>query len=238
MLKNDLILRNPLRLMGHESHDLLNAGEFGAVLARAGVGKTAFLVQLALNDMLRGKNVLHISLEDAVNKVSLWYQEVFRNIAREYKVEQIDLLWESLLPQRFIMTFRVERFSVPKLEERLTDLTSQGIFTPQMIIVDGLPFDEQTRPLLNELKELARNHRTHAWFAILTHRHEERPDGKMPKQLEGVEDMFEAAIQLFPTEKNIQVIPLIGGPSNPPPLFLDPTTMLIKKGHGVESADT
>jgi ATP/maltotriose-dependent transcriptional regulator MalT len=42
------------------------------VLAPAGVGKTAFLVQLALNAMLQEKNVLHISLDEPVTKVSLW----------------------------------------------------------------------------------------------------------------------------------------------------------------------
>ena len=49
MLKKDLILRNPLRVMGHENDDILDTGQFGAVLARAGVGKTAFLVQLSLS---------------------------------------------------------------------------------------------------------------------------------------------------------------------------------------------
>jgi hypothetical protein len=38
MLKNELILKNPLRRMGYESDDILKAGEFGAVMARAGVG--------------------------------------------------------------------------------------------------------------------------------------------------------------------------------------------------------
>ena len=51
------------------TEDILPQGGFGAVLARAGVGKTALLVQLALNTMLRDKNVLHISLNDPVNKV-------------------------------------------------------------------------------------------------------------------------------------------------------------------------
>lgn len=55
MLKNDLILRNPLRLMGQESDDILPTGGFGAVMARAGVGKTALLVQLALDSLLNGK---------------------------------------------------------------------------------------------------------------------------------------------------------------------------------------
>jgi len=230
MLKKDLILRNPLRIMGYENDDILSSGQFGAVLARAGVGKTAFLVQLSLNALLRGKNVLHISLEDPVNKVSLWYKEVFNLIADQYNVDQINQLWESVLPHRFIMTFRVEGFSVPKLQERLADLMEQNIFSPQMIIVDGLPFDDSVRQPLTEFKELVDKHQMHAWFTIRTHRHEEPgPDGR-PLQLEQLSDLFEVALQLLPVGKEIHVKAVKGGESfaDNLDLRLDPSTMLIK----------
>ena len=230
MLRNDLITRNPLRLMGHESEDILAQGEFGALLARAGVGKTAFLVQLSLNALLRGKNVLHISLEDPVKKVSLWYQEVFNLIAIQYKVDQIAPLWESLLPHRFIMTFKVEGFSVPKLEERLSDLMEQNIFSPQMIIVDGFPFDESALRSLTQFKDLIKKHRMPAWFTIRTHRHEDPgPDG-IPMQLARLSNLFEIAIQLQPVGKEIHVKAIKGAESLPEvlDLRLDPSTMLIK----------
>jgi len=230
MLKKDLILRNPLGVMGYENNDILSTGQFGAVLARAGVGKTAFLVQLSLNALLRGKNVLHISLEDPVNKVSLWYKEVFNLIADQYQVDQINPLWDALLPHRFIMTFRVEGFSVPKLQERLADLMEQNIFTPQMIIVDGFPFDESMHQPLSEFKELVKKHQMHAWFTMRTHRHEDPgPEGK-PLQLEQVSDLFEVAIQLLPEGKEIHVKAVKGGESFTEnlDLRLDPSTMLIK----------
>jgi hypothetical protein len=230
MLKKDLILRNPLRLMGQENDDLLGPGQFGAVLARAGVGKTAFLVQLSLNALLRGKNVLHISLEDPVNKVSLWYKEVFNLIAQQYNVDQINPLWESLLPHRFIMTFRVEGFSVPKLRERLADLMEQNIFSPEMIIVDGLPFDESIHLPLAELKDLVDQYRMHAWFTVRTHRHEEpNPEG-LPRQLSQASDLFEIAVQLLPQGKEIHVKALKGEKllAQSIDLRLDPSTMLIK----------
>lgn len=231
MLKKDLIARNPLRLMGHETDDILQSGQFGAVLARAGVGKTAFLVQLALNKMLREKNVLHISLEDPVNKVSLWYQEVWRHIAREYQSSQTQQLWESLIPHRFIMTFKVEGFSVPKLEERLNDLTEQGIFTPQMLIIDGLPFDDESvDQTLEAFSRLSADRGLHAWFTMLTHRHEAPGPRGLPQQLDRVDNRFHVAIEMSPREQHIEIQPLKGGPPNPPQLFLDPTTMLIQSG--------
>jgi len=230
MLKKDLILRNPLRVMGYENDDILNAGEFGAVLARAGVGKTAFLVQLSLNALLREKNVLHISLEDPVNKVSLWYQEVFNLIAEQYKVDQISQLWESLLPHRFIMTFKVEGFSIPKLEERLSDLMEQNIFLPQMMIVDGFPFDENVSDSLTEFKNLIKSHQMPAWFTMRTHRHEDPGPGGFPMRLSQVSDLFEIAIQLLPDGKEIHVKAVKGAESFPEHLNLrlDPSTMLIK----------
>ena len=231
MLKQDLILRNPLRLLGAETDDVLPVGGFGAVSARAGVGKTALMVQLALNSLLRDKNVLHISLNDPVGKVSLWYEEVFRNIADQYDSGQINRLRESILTHRFIMTFQVEGFSVPKLTERLTDLTEQRIFTPQMMLIDGLPFDGAVRPMLTGLKALATQQNLHVWLSVRTHRHEAPGPGGVPTQLEEVSDLFEAAIALQPEGKDIHIRVLKGGVKKPngPHLFLDPSSMLIKK---------
>jgi hypothetical protein len=230
MLQNELILKNPLRRMGYESDDILKEGEFGAVMARAGVGKTAFLVQLALNSMLREKNVLHISLNDPVKKVNLWYREVFNRITTQYAIHQSVQLWDTVLPHRFIMTFRVEGFSVPKLEERLNDLIEQDIFKPHAMIIDGLPFDDAGHQDLSDLKNLAARQGMHVWFTVRTHRHEELgPDGT-PAQLIQVADLFEVAIQLVPLGKQIQIKAFKGPGSqgDQPDLMLDPATMLIQ----------
>jgi hypothetical protein len=230
MLKNELILKNPLRRMGYESDDILKGGQFGAVTARAGVGKTAFLVQLALNSMLREKNVLHISLNDPVKKVSLWYKEVFNRIATQYAIHQSVQLWDTILPHRFIMTFKVEGFSVPKLEERLTDLIEQDIFKPHAMIIDGLPFDNAVNQDLADLKRLASREGMHVWFTIRTHRHEEPGPNGTPAQLIQIADLFEVAIQLVPVGKQIQIKAFKGPGSggDQPDLMLDPATMLIQ----------
>ena len=230
MLKKDLILRNPLRLMGQETEDIIPVGGFGGVLARAGVGKTALMVQLALNSLLRGQNVLHISLNDPVDKVTLWYQEVFHRLAQQYNVSEINQLWDTILPHRFIMTFKIEGFSVPKFEERLTDLTEQNIFIPDVVLIDGLPFDEAARGSLGELKQLIQKYAMRLWMSVKTHRHETPgPDG-IPPQLLNVDDLFDVIIQLQPEGKEIYIQALKGGatPDEAPELRLDPATMLIK----------
>jgi len=231
MLKKDLIIRNPLRLLGNEQETILPPGGFGAILARAGVGKTSLMVQLSLNSLLGSRKVLHISMNDPVKKVSLWYEEVFRHIADKYGLVQIDQLWEAILPHRFIMTFKVEGFSVPRLEERLTDLTEQGIFFPDMILIDGLPFTEAARELLQDLKQLALNHALHVWFSVRTHRHETAETGAdgVPVAFQNVADLFEVLIGLQPEGQEIHVRVLKGGSpdANHGGLQLDPATMLI-----------
>ncbi len=230
MLKKDLILRNPLRNVGSGTDDVIPEGGFGAVLAYAGVGKTALLVQLALNAMLRNRNVLHISLHDPVGKVGIWYQELFHHLASFAQVQQANQLWETILPNRLIMTFKVDGFSVPRLEERLTDLMAQNIFHPRMIIMDGLRFDESGRQPLCDLKALAARQGLRIWFTVHTHRHEQPgPDG-LPVQLLHVADLFDVALELRPKGSEIHIRPLKGGnaTAGEAPLLLDPSTMLIR----------
>ena len=230
MLKQELILRNPLRQLGFETEDILPAGGFGAVLAPAGIGKTALLVQLAINSMLRNRNVLHVSLNDPVNKVNLWYSELFHDLAGKDEGKQIARLWESVLPHRFIMTFRVESFAVPKLEERLSDLTEQGIFTPVMMIIDGLHVEEALRADLDALKALAVRSGIHVWFTVHTHRHELPGADGLPVSFSAVSDLFDLVLGLQPEHANIHIkllrsrepVPAASG------LLLDPSTMLIK----------
>lgn len=231
MLKNELIMRNPMQYLSGQTTDILADGQFGGVLARAGVGKTALMVQIALNSMLHERNVMHVSLNQPVNKTNLWYREVFGHVARQANVAQPEALWESLLPHRFIMTFRAEGFSVPKMEERLTDLVEQRIFVPQLLIVDGLSFDEPVRDALSELKHYARLHALRVWFTIRTHRHEDPAPGGFARQLADVEDLFEVAVQLVPAGEEIHVKPLKGLTLTAahPHLVLDPTTMLVKE---------
>ena len=230
MIKQELILRNPLRYLGFETEDILPAGGFGAVLAYAGVGKTALLVQLALNAMLRSRNVLHVSLQDPVNKVTLWYGELFNHLASQYEGSQINKLWDSVLPHRFIMTFRVESFSVPKLEERLNDLTEQGIFKSEMMIIDGFHCDESMRPALAAMKALAGKNGMHVWFTVHTHRHEKPDQDGLPLSFLPLADLFDLILELQTEHANVHIKLIRGTASSSPAadLLLDPSTMLIK----------
>jgi hypothetical protein len=232
MLKKEIIYRNPLLNLGYEHEDILPNGGLGAVLAHAGVGKTALLVQLALNMMIREESVLHVSLQDAVSKVDVWYHELFHNIAGKFSEAEIQEYWDTIQSYRFIMTFRVETFSVPTLEERLTDLMQQNIFKPHTVIIDGLKFDEAGRGQLVLLKELAKKYSMRIWFTVHEHRNENPAENGLPVSFQHVTDLFDVIVQLEAKGEDVYIKALKGKSSNAKPhtLLIDPATMLIKDG--------
>jgi hypothetical protein len=230
MCKQDLILRNPLCSGGSAINEIVPEGGFGAVLSRAGVGKTAFVVQLALNSMLRGKNVLHISLYDSIEKVTLWYHEQFQHLSVACNIEERQKIWQEILPHRFIMTFKISKFNVPILEERLTDLTAQDIFHPSIIIIDGFSFDNPEKSVFSGLKKLAEKHNLQLWFTVHTHPDETVTSENRAVRLMQVLELFDVALELKPQGAEVHVMALKspGIKEMDTKLRLDPSTMLIK----------
>ncbi|PXF55128.1 MAG: cytoplasmic protein [Deltaproteobacteria bacterium] len=230
MSKNNQNTGNPLSFIKEDAGHLLREGQFGAILAGAGEGKTSFLMHLALDNLLSGKNVLHICLGQPVKKVCLWYEEVLHRISDQYELNNTNVMWEMILPHRFIMTFNVEDFSVKRLEERLNDLTEQGVFFPQAVLLDGLPFNETVRESLSELKEMSRKHGFRVWFTVTTHREDkvEQPDD-IPSPISYMSNLFDVIVQLKPVGREISVQVIKGQKADKvPPLILDPATQLIK----------
>ncbi|MBF0451976.1 MAG: cytoplasmic protein [Candidatus Magnetomorum sp.] len=209
----------------------LNGG-FGAVIARAGVGKTALLVQIALYSLIQKKNVLHVSMKDSIQKVCLWYDEVSKKIDRLIPDQNFPPdIWDTILAHRMIMTFGEDRFETSTFKERLSDLTEQGIFYPQLIIIDGLLINKQNRAIFEDLKSIAKEHSAFMWFSIQSHRHEVAQNHELPPSFIPIQDLFDAIFQVIPKADTIDIelstkIPL----EEPvPELILDPETMLIRK---------
>ncbi|NOY68542.1 MAG: cytoplasmic protein [Deltaproteobacteria bacterium] len=230
MLKNMLILRDPLKKTGIDPGKTEKSG-FAAILARAGVGKTALMVQIALNAMLKEKNVMHISKKDPVDKVAAWYEEVFLRLTQDTDpAQKTDLLWDELLHHRFIMTFETETFSIPKLQKRILELTGQNIFHPSMIMIDGFSFADTSNEEVEELHEFAQNQGLMVWFTARTHRDGPAGADGIPADLEPFTHLFENMILLAPEDDRIYLKPMSSHEKdeNISGLYLDPSTMLIR----------
>lgn len=229
MIGQDPVTENVLNRLGFIAEGVLDAGVFGAVAAPAGVGKTALLVQFALHAMLKDQPVLHVSLQDPVQKIGLWYREMFQNLAVYEKLHPVGEIWERILPRRFIMSFQVDGFSVPRLEERISDLTAQNIFHPRLMIIDGLRFQAGIETMLADLKTFASSCGLGVWFTVHTHRSGSAGMEGQAAVFGELADFFSVILRLEAVGRGVQIRFEKGDPGHVSalPLALDPTSLMI-----------
>ncbi len=230
MGKKELISTNPLRVLGLDNKAEEGGQNLGLVMARAGLGKTAILVQIALDSMLRGNRVLHVAIGQSIEKTRDRYDDILANLVGGLD-EQTST---EISRKRMIMTFKEQVFSRTMLEERLKDLIQQDVFKPDCLIIDGYEFDENSRQAMEELKQLMADLGISViWFSAVRHRDDERvsADG-VPAPCHTIDDLFEVVLLINPQDEVMKLDILRCAYCEVEPgttLLLDPSTMLIKK---------
>jgi hypothetical protein len=225
-------VNNPLRALGLEE----KAGGgiqsmMGLVMARAGLGKTAILVQFALDCMLLGNKVLHVSIGEGVDKTRAWYDDILSLLTDGEKIGSIP----EIMKNRMIMTFKESSFSKALLEERLDDLVKQNIYKPECLIIDGYDFASNDKESLEELRGFMNERGLKMiWFSAVSHREDSRVslDG-VPAPCHEVDGLFETVLLIKPVGDAMKLDILKCDSCKLDPgttLMLDPNTMLIKKG--------
>ncbi|MFH1154639.1 MAG: hypothetical protein V1793_12560 [Pseudomonadota bacterium] len=228
MLRNDLVLKSPaMIIMGKEN---LHQGRFGAVMSRAGVGKTQFLVQIALTWLLEGEHVLHISLNDQMDKINIRYKDGYTNLIDSIGYvdpQKANRLWEDILPCKTGLCYSESTFKPEKIRDYLKSFKKEDLRVPAVIIIDGLDFDSDLSPVLDELRTISREFAIPIWFSMKTHREEPVCDDGFPPQLERVKDMFDKALALQPQADRIEAVILKDGARANQKYLLDPSTMML-----------
>lgn len=226
---NDLVVNNPLRALGLDEK-AEGQGSMGLVMARAGLGKTAILVQFALDCMLLGNKVLHVSVGEGVDKTRTWYDDILALLTDGEKIETIP----EIMQNRMIMTFKESGFSKAQFVERLEDLVKQGIYQPECLIVDGYDFESNSKESLEEFKSvMAEQGLKMIWFSAVSHRDDDRAsDAGVPAPCHEVDGLFDTVLLINPDgdAMNLDIIKCDTGSIDPgTSLSLDPSTMLLKK---------
>jgi len=234
MGKEELVLNNPLRALGLEEKAEGNGQSMGLVMSRAGLGKTAILVQIALDSMMRGNKVLHISIGESIDKAKSWYNDILSLITKGKNIENVHEVISEILHNRMIMTFKEASFNQAKLEERLDDMVKQSIYKPDCLIIDGYDFKETSRDALVGLRRFMKEQGLKmVWFSAVSHREDSRvsADG-VPAPCHEIDDLFETVLTIKPDNQNIYLdivkcasCAVKAGLT----LALDPSTMLIMK---------
>ncbi|MCX5865518.1 MAG: hypothetical protein NTW42_10715 [Deltaproteobacteria bacterium] len=231
MLKKDLIEKNPIRHLKGES-DAKESSRMGLVMAQAGAGKTALLVQIALDSLLNDKQVVHVSVGQSLDKTKLWYDDMFKDIAEGCKLENAGEIHDAIMRNRMIITFNESKFSLAKLEERLHDLVQQNVIKPSCMVVDGFDFVKTERTVLEGLREMAKAMDLQIWFSAVCS--DEATTAGVPAPCKGMEDLFNTVVLLQPVPQSdcleLKIIKGSAAVSKCGKLLkLDPQTLMIRE---------
>lgn len=227
MLKKDLILRSPaVKALGLEN---ITDGKFGAVLSRAGVGKTSFLVQIALTQLLSDEKILHISLSDNMEKINVRYDEAYANLVDSIGYvdpQKAVRLWESVKNNKVGISYSETTFDVIKIRDYLKSFKKADLALPSILVIDGLKFDTDLSDIFTDLNQLNKDFGIFIWLSMQSHREESLTEAGFPVQLAAHDTQIDKAIFLVPVENKIQATVLKDGDRTNQTCLLDPATMM------------
>ncbi|MBW1924400.1 MAG: hypothetical protein JRJ35_13100 [Deltaproteobacteria bacterium] len=190
---------SPLKILEKSSRKGLGKGNLGVLIARAGVGKTACLVHIALDKLFRKERLVHVSLEEGPEKVTAYYNVMVSDLVKALNLEdEAEIRW-IIDRNRMILAYLNRSFSMERLERSLTSLVDNLDFAPETLIVDGLDFESADREIIERFKDLAGRCDVEIWFSALSHRHiTETNERGIPYPCERFDDLFSLIIRLDP----------------------------------------
>ncbi|RLB37917.1 MAG: hypothetical protein DRH20_06835 [Deltaproteobacteria bacterium] len=190
---------SPLKILEKSSRKGLGKGNLGVLIARAGVGKTACLVHIALDKLFRKERLVHVSLEEGPEKVTAYYNVMVSDLVKALNLkDEAEIRW-IIDRNRMILAYLNRSFSMERLERSLTSLVDNLDFAPETLIVDGLDFESADREIIERFKDLAGRCDVEIWFSALSHRHiTETNERGIPYPCERFDDLFSLIIRLDP----------------------------------------
>ncbi len=226
--------RSPRVLLERDGHPGPGPGQLALVMARAGVGKTAFLTGIGVDAMLGGQNVLHITFDRSVENVRAWYDDLVEEMLRqEKKLQHWAAIQLEVERRRHIHTYVGSSFSIDRLRAAVELLRDAMEYVPQVILVDRMQEEETTRETVEGLRAVAGEVGAELWLACRTHREDPRTPGHLPQPAAAFEDIVDVAFSLEPhnTRIRLRVLKEHGKMMEKDlNILLDPQTFLLVTG--------
>jgi hypothetical protein len=196
MHRKEIHERSPLRVLERSIHGGLGRGNLGVVVARHGVGKTAFLVGVATDDLMRGRKVLHVSAEHSVDRVCVFYDEIFAELAHSQGLEDVWKVRLEVERNRRIHSCAARGFALGRVREALDLMRGYEEFMPSTIVIDGLDFRELGADDLAALRGLAREADAELWMSAITTRDAPRNERGVPEPVAHLERSIDVILTM------------------------------------------
>lgn len=226
MRRQFLNARSPLRLLEQGLHGGLGRGNLGLVLAGHGVGKTPFLVGVALDDLLRGEPVLHVTLDQTVGHLRAYYDTVFEELAAHAHLDDIARVHVDVDRLRSIRAYPAGGFDASKLREAVKIDAETGP-SPSLVILEGFDLEGAPEGEVVDLRALAREIGAEIWVSVACR--DEKIRG-IPPRLERLAHLFGVILALEPGDGTV-TLRALKEHDNPDlealHVALDPRTLLL-----------
>ena len=141
MILSELIQRSPIRIFEQSINGGLKPGEIGIIASPNGVGKTSVLVQLALDKLMQGKKVIHVSFTQHTHYVPIWYEDIFNEFINSKNLENTAEVKNDLVKNRVLMNFNQDGVTKEQILRSLRAMIIEGGFKADSIIIDGFDFN-------------------------------------------------------------------------------------------------
>jgi len=165
MLKEELIAKSPVRVLERSIKGGLMAGSIGVIASRKGIGKTSVLVQLALDRLLQGEKVIHVSFTAHTSYVIAWYENIFNELAKRRSFEKMDEVRDDLVKNRVIMNFAQEGVTIDQILRSLKAMIGEGGFKAKTLIVDGYDFTRSSKAEMTKVTAFAKEMGIEIWYS-------------------------------------------------------------------------
>ena len=234
MVKEELILRSPVRVFMNSIQGGLRPGELGLIASPSGIGKTSVLVQIALDKLLQNKKVIHISFTQHTDYVLAWYRDIFDEFIKKKNLENEKDVRDDLVRNRVLMKFTQKGLNIEQILRSLKALIRDGNFNAETVIVDGLDFYSAEDDHAAKVKSFAEEMGISFWYSCTVKGEEPYYDKRnIPLVIKNYEGLFSVITALFPKQDHINLsISRDRENYNPSGLALklDPKTLLILEG--------
>jgi hypothetical protein len=229
----ELTERSPLRVLDHSIHGGLGPGNLGVACAGAGAGKSAFLVAVALDHLLSGRQILHVALDHPVDRVRDYYDEIFAELAESESLEEAPRARQEIERNRRIHAFAPHTFSVERLEQTLALFEQHAGQHPECLVVDGYDFGAGSPEEVSALKALVASRGAELWMSATLHKDHPitHPSG-WPEPIAAYEPLIDVLLRLKGDGRavHLQLLKEHGrAVAEGVGLDLDPTTLLLKR---------
>jgi len=233
MPEKTLIERSPVRIFDRAIGGGLGAGNIGVVMSRTGVGKTGFLIGLAIDKLMQGKKVLYISTKESVEHINDFFDQIFHAMAAALDMKEVPQRQLLMERNRHILVYNRKLFSLEKLEQSVAFLGETTGFTPDMVIMDGTPRFESTEAWeIDGIRKLAAGWGAEIWTSALLHREAQHLDERgVPHEVAAHGKDLAVLISLCPEGERVAVR-ILAEHGNATPasvaMELDPGTLLLR----------